>query len=171
MKDKLQEALNLLGELRAETKTTTPDPLEVAKILLDLNPSCRLTGSLGLQIQGCSTGRPSKDLDIECPVGYIFVVPDGFRFNESRDIYEDDEFTQRRAEFMGVDIDLFTSKSLTELPNKAVTVTAGTFNCKPAPRILYFKMKYALQGTSGIVGNGSAKKHLKDIINVLLGRL
>lgn len=88
--------------------------LEIAKQLIELNPTMAISGSLGLRLQLSKyrLRRDCKDLDMYLPYGEMLVKPDNWKIDASRDEdrthYDADTYSTDCFKIDGISIDVFT---------------------------------------------------------------
>jgi hypothetical protein len=116
----------------------------IAKDILEVNPYCKLSGSVALHVQELKTRRTPKDIDIYLPYGKIFTKPDGmvpYANNSNNNEYDDDYYERSSYKYKGIAVDVFTPTDET-VPELIIVQKAG-FNCIAFFEILKLKVMHS----------------------------
>lgn len=137
--------------------------IEIAKKILEANPSAYLSGSLALKLQGFPNPNEPEDIDIWIP-GRINRIK-GMKPYSSSDRYEEKSHARESFLYDGVQVDFFFPVEDPEwMPTIAYVDDMQLVN---AEDILKFKIEHILD-TDYITG---ARKHAADLMYILQNHL
>lgn len=117
--------------MNAETATTTQHLIDIAKDILIANPSCLLSGSIALSLQGKNTRRQPKDIDIFLPYGVNEVLIPDMKIaltDGDNDEYDDEYYERRSYKYKG-QIDFFTPLDEEVRPSLLMIPLKGCQSC------------------------------------------
>lgn len=137
--------------------------IELAKQIIEVNPTLILSGSIALKLQGVNIRREPSDIDFFIPYGQYFKLLTGMKDVkiEMAEFYEDEEYELTRFSIGQTTIDVLRPFESDCRPLH--TYTFKGIKLIHRDDIIAFKMKFALDSMSY-----SRWKHKDDIIHMMV---